>query len=69
MEEKSKQPLPEIEEIAISVHEEGLSIVEMALRMKHIEAWESWQGNKYFTQYDLIQSMIENMPDDAEISE
>nr|CCQ70816.1 hypothetical protein CWATWH0402_3878 [Crocosphaera watsonii WH 0402] len=37
--------------------------------MKHIEAWEHWQGNKYFTQYDLIQSMIENMPDDQEESE
>nr|ABL97514.1 hypothetical protein HOT0_07D09.0002 [uncultured marine bacterium HOT0_07D09] len=69
MEEKSKQPLPEIEEIAVSLHEEGLSILEIALRMKHIEAWEHWQGNKYFTQYDLIQSMIENMPDDQEESE
>lgn len=69
MEEKSKQPLPEVEEIAVTIHEEGLSILEMALRMKHIEAWEHWQGNKYFTQYDLIQSMLENMPDNQEQSE
>ena len=69
MEEKSRQPLPEIEEIAVSIHDEGLSILEMALRMKHIEAWEHWQGNKYFTQYDLIQSMIENMPNTEEISQ
>lgn len=66
MEEKSKHPLPEIEEIAVSIHEEGLSILEMALRMKHIEAWEHWQGNEYFTQYDLIQSMLENMPNNSQ---
>lgn len=63
MEEKSKQKLPEIEEIAVSIHDEGISILEMALRMKHIEAWEHWQGNKNFTQYDLIQNMLASMPD------
>ncbi len=63
MEEKSRYPLPEIEEIAVTIHDEGLSILEMALRMKHIEAWQHWQGNADFTQYDLIQNMIENMPD------
>ncbi|MDJ0661284.1 MAG: hypothetical protein QNJ42_17610 [Crocosphaera sp.] len=68
MEEKSKQPLPEIEEIAVSVHDQGLSILEMALRMKQIEAWEHWQGNKYFTQYDLIQSMLNNLPNSEENS-
>ncbi|MEL4896885.1 hypothetical protein [Crocosphaera sp. Alani8] len=69
MEEKSKHPLPETEEIAVSIHDEGLSILEMALRMKHIEAWEHWQGNKDFTQYNLIQSMMENMPSEQNISE
>ncbi|MDJ0844000.1 hypothetical protein [Crocosphaera sp.] len=66
MEEKSKQPLPEIEEIAVTVHDQGLSILEMALRMKHIEAWEHWQGNQDFTQYDLIQSMLNNLPNSEE---
>ncbi|MEM8778876.1 MAG: hypothetical protein AAGF26_08410, partial [Cyanobacteria bacterium P01_G01_bin.49] len=64
MEEKSKQKLPEIEEIAVSIHDEGISILEMALRMKHIEAWEHWQGNEGFTQHDLIQSMLASIPEE-----
>ncbi|MEA5533871.1 hypothetical protein [Crocosphaera sp. XPORK-15E] len=66
MQEKSKEPLPEIEEIAISIHEEGMMILEMALRMKHIEAWEHWNGNKDFTQYDLVQNMIASLPDNSD---
>lgn len=65
MEEKSKQKLPEIEEIAVSIHDQGISILEMALRMKHIEAWEHWQGNENFTQYDLIQNMLASMPENS----
>ncbi|KFF41784.1 MAG: hypothetical protein ucyna2_00413 [Candidatus Atelocyanobacterium thalassa isolate SIO64986] len=63
MANKSKRPLSEIEEITVSVHDHGLSILEMALKMRQIEAWEHWQGNEHFTQHDLIQKILENIPD------
>ncbi|GBF82338.1 hypothetical protein [Aphanothece sacrum] len=64
MEEKSKYPLPEIEEIGLNIHGDGISLLEMALKMKNIEALEHWKGNANFTQYDLIQQMLASMPDD-----
>ena len=62
MENKSKQPLSEIEEITVNIHDHGLSILEMALKMRQIEAWEHWQGNQHFTQYDLIKKILKHIP-------
>jgi hypothetical protein len=67
MEEKSRYPLPEIEEIGINIHGEGMSVLELSLRMKQIEAWEHWQGNTNFTQYDLIQQMLASVSDDTSL--
>jgi hypothetical protein len=58
MEEKSKQPLPEIEEIPANIYETGLLALEMALTMRQIEAFQHWQGNTSFSQYDLLQKMM-----------
>ena len=63
MENKSKYPLSEIEEIPVNIHGHGLSILEMALKMRQIEAWEHWEGNKSFTQYDLIQKILKHVPE------
>jgi hypothetical protein len=59
MEEKSKKPLPEIEEIQTSIYEEGLFPLTMALKMRQIEAFQHWLGNSTFSQYDILQTMIE----------
>jgi hypothetical protein len=65
LEEKSKQPLPEIEEIPLHFYEDGIAPLEMTLTMRGVEAMEHWNGNRSFSQHDLITQMVEifkNLP-------
>jgi hypothetical protein len=64
MEEKSKEPLPEVEEIPVHFYEDGIGPLQMALTMRSIEAMQHWQGNTAFRQYDLIQQMAASLPND-----
>ncbi len=64
LEEKARQPLPEIEELEIDIHDGGIEVLNLALRMKHIETWERWNGNKDFVMQDLIERMLEDIPDE-----
>ncbi len=61
LEQKAKQPLPEIEEIPVHFYEDGIAPLEMALTMRNIEAMQHWQGNKSFSQHDLIADMIASL--------
>jgi hypothetical protein len=63
LEEKSKQPLPEIEEIPLHFYEDGIAPLEMTLTMRGVEAMEHWNGNRAFSQHDLIAQMVEIFKD------
>lgn len=59
LEEKNKQPLPEIEEVPVYMDDEfELDRLKMLLNLKSIEAMQHWQGNTSFSQYDLIQQFV-----------
>jgi hypothetical protein len=58
LEENARQPLSEVEELPIHFQEEGVEPLAMALKMRQIEAFEHWQGNTQFSQFDIIQSMM-----------
>lgn len=66
MEEQSKKPLPEIEELPAYIYEQGLLPLQMALMVRQIEAFEHWQGNESFSQYDLLQTMMASVEEDVE---
>ena len=59
MERQMKQPLPEVEDLETSFYEDGIEFLQMALQMRLAEAREHWQGNKNFSQFDLLEMMIE----------
>ncbi|WP_267383360.1 hypothetical protein [Cyanobacterium sp. uoEpiScrs1] len=62
--EKSKLPLPETEELSINIHGGGIEVLNLALKMKHIETLERWNGNENFVMQDLIERMLEHIPED-----
>jgi hypothetical protein len=64
LEERSKQPLPEIEEIPAHFYEDGIASLEMALMMRTVEARQHWAGNTKFTQFDLISDMVQAIRDE-----
>ncbi|MDY7013785.1 MAG: hypothetical protein SVX43_09370 [Cyanobacteriota bacterium] len=58
MEEQSKKPLPETEEIPINIYEDGLLPLTMSLKLRQVEAFQHWLGNTSFSQHDILQSMM-----------
>lgn len=63
-EKLKKKTLPEIEEIETDFYEFGIESVAMTLRMKTIEAREHWRGNKNFSQFDIIETLLENFDEE-----
>jgi hypothetical protein len=65
IEAKTKQPLPEIEEIPLSFYEDGIKPLELDITLRSIEARERWQGNN-ITQLDIMQKIAAWVKDDDE---
>lgn len=55
-----KKPLPQVEELETHFYEDGIESVVMSLRMRQIEAREHWNGNKNFSQFDIIETLAKN---------
>jgi hypothetical protein len=58
MDQKSREPLPDVEKFPVHFYEDGIQSFETALRMRQIVALEHWQGNTEFTFGDMIQKII-----------
>jgi len=58
MDQKSREPLPEVEKFPVHFYEDGIQSFETALRMRQIVALEHWKGNTSFTFGDMIQKII-----------
>lgn len=56
-----KKTLPEVEELETDFYEDGIQSLAMSLRTRQIEATEHWKGNKNFSQFDLMQMLVENL--------
>jgi 2-iminoacetate synthase ThiH len=63
-EKQIKKTLPEVEELEIHFYEDGIESVAMSLRMRHIEAMEHWKGNKNFSQFDIMTTLLENFEEE-----
>lgn len=61
MEQQLKQPLPEIENLETSFYEDGIEFLQMALQMRLLEAIEHWEGNKNFSQFDILETMLDKV--------
>jgi hypothetical protein len=59
-----KKTLPEVEELETHFYEDGLESIVFPLRMRNIEATEHWRGNKNFSQFDLIETLLENLDEE-----
>ncbi len=58
MDQKSREPLPDVEKFPVHFYEDGIKSFETALRLRQIVAFEHWQGNTSFTFGDVIQKII-----------
>ena len=58
LETQMSEKLPLVEELETNFYEDGIEGLEMALRMREVEAIEHWKGNKNFNQFDFIQRML-----------
>ncbi|MBE9041156.1 hypothetical protein IQ235_10240 [Oscillatoriales cyanobacterium LEGE 11467] len=67
--QKSKQPLPEIEELYPNFYEDGMGWLELILGLRHMEAKARWQGNEEFNQYEFVQNLIESKLGETEVEE
>lgn len=56
MEEITKKPLPEVQEIPVHYYEDGLVGLNLLIELHAVEALERWRGNN-ITQYDLLYEM------------
>lgn len=63
-EKQMKKTLPEVEELETHFYEDGIESVAMSLRMRHIEAMEHWKGNKNFSQFDILNTLLENFEEE-----
>jgi hypothetical protein len=61
LEKQMKKTLPEVEELETHFYEDGIQSLAMSLRTRQIEATEHWKGNKNFSQFDLMQMLLENL--------
>ncbi|MDJ0593067.1 MAG: hypothetical protein QNJ72_24295 [Pleurocapsa sp. MO_226.B13] len=60
LEQQMKKTLAEVEELETHFYEDGIESIAMSLRMRQIEATEHWKGNKNFSQFDIMQTLLEN---------
>ena len=60
LEQEMKKTLPEVEELETHFYEDGIGSLEMSLRMRSMEATEHWKGNKNFSQFDIMETFLEN---------
>lgn len=58
MDQKSREPLPDVEKFPVHFYEDGITSFETALKMRQLLAFEHWQGNTAFTFGDMIQKII-----------
>jgi hypothetical protein len=58
LEEMSKKPIPEVERLPTLYHEEGIGSLELALRVRHIIAYQHWLGNADYCFHDLRQEIM-----------
>jgi hypothetical protein len=58
LEQRAKEPVPEIEKLPVNFYEDGISSFEAALRVRQIVAFEHWKGNTDYTWYDVFKTMI-----------
>jgi hypothetical protein len=58
MDQKSREPLPDVEKFPVHFYEEGMQSFETALKLRQIVAFEHWQGNTSFTFGDMMQKII-----------
>jgi hypothetical protein len=58
MDQKSREPLPDVEKFPVHFYEDGIQSFETALRMRQIVALEHWQGNREFTFGDMMKKII-----------
>jgi hypothetical protein len=55
-----EEPSPEVEELETNFYEDGIQSLSMLLQMRQIEAMEHWQGNKSFSPFDIVKTIIED---------
>jgi hypothetical protein len=58
MDQKSREPLPDVEKFPVHFYEDGITSFETALKMRQLLAFEHWQGNTAFTFGDMIKKII-----------
>lgn len=68
MEKVLKSKLPEVEELTLYFYEDGIQSIIITLEMRELEAVEHWQGNKNFSQFDILQELLENIDDGDDYS-
>lgn len=68
MEEKLREPLPEIERFPVHFYEDGIASVDLALRSRQVIAMQHWSGNTRYTYADYIQELIKGSALDKEVS-
>ena len=52
------ESLPEVERFPVNYYEDGIKLLEASLRMRETVSLEHWKGNKDFTLFDIIGSVI-----------
>ncbi len=62
LEQRSKEPFPEVERLLIYFYEEGISGLETTLKTRETIALEHWKGNKDYSFSDLVQKIVPKMP-------
>lgn len=58
MDENLKKPLQEIESLPVHFYEDGIESLQGALKIRHIIAFEHWQGNATFSYIDIFKKII-----------
>jgi hypothetical protein len=56
--EDAKSVQPEIERFPANYYEGGIEQLEMALRLRFMQTWEHWKGNKNYSFNDLMKKIL-----------
>ena len=64
MEKQMKKPSPEVEELETHFYEDGIESIKMSLSLRQVEALEHWKGNKNFSQFDMMKTLVKNFDDE-----
>ena len=57
LQEKSHEPLPEVEKLPVHYYAEGIGSFETTLKLRQIVAFEHWRGNTQCTLGEVIQKL------------